>query len=180
MPRTTLLLPLLAVALSACSTSPPAPEGEVAQLAATEERNVGEWSLPGDQSRPAIEGYDPVAYFPEGGGAAQKGSPAIALNYGGVLYYFASAMNRDRFEANPSRYEPAHGGWCSWAMRDGTKTEINPKSFIVRDGRLFLFYDGLWGDTRALWLETDHGTSTDAADGQWQSVSGEEPRRGDR
>ena len=177
MQRTTLLLPLLlTLGLSACSSSPPAPEGEVAQLEATAVRNVAEWSLPSDLTRPAIEGYDPVAYFPEGGGAAQRGSPAIALNYGGVLYYFASSMNRDRFEADPSRYEPAHGGWCSWAMREGTKTEINPKSFIVRDGRLFLFYDGLWGDTRALWLGTDHGESLEAADGEWLSVSGEEPR----
>ena len=33
----------------------------------------------------------------------------------------------------------------------GSKTEADPESFTVEDGRLYVFYDGFWGDTRKSW-----------------------------
>lgn len=140
-------------------------------------RNIKEWNLPHSKAKLAIKGYDPVAYFPEGGGKPAKGSAKCSTEYKGVEYRFTSAEHRETFLANPDRYEPAHGGWCSWAMISGDKTEPDPKSFIVKDDRLFLFYDGLFGDTRAQWLKTDHDTSAAAADAQWKAMSGESARR---
>ena len=64
--------------------------------------------------------------------------------------------------ANPTQYMQAFGGWCAWAMLEGSKTDINPKSFKIFDGRLFLFYDGLWGDTRKLWNEKAQSESEEA------------------
>ena len=142
-----------------------------------EVRAIDQWDLPQKGDRLAIGGYDPVAYFPEGGGKAAKGDKAITTVFGGVTYRFASAAHRDLFLAKPGRYEPAHGGWCSWAMREGEKTEPDPKSFIVRDDRLYLFYKGLGGDTRAQWLKTDHEASVASADAEWKTISGEEPRQ---
>ena len=43
-----------------------------------------DWNLGKD--RLAIQGYDPVAYFPEGGGVAVNGDPNIATEYRGVAY----------------------------------------------------------------------------------------------
>ena len=139
-----------------------------------EDRNVEEWDLP--RSDLAIKGYDPVAYFPEGGGKAIKGKQSVTVTHEGVTYRFATTANRDRFVANPDRYEPAHGLWCSWAMSSGEKTAPNPKSFIVKDNRLFLFYDGFWGSTRDDWLKGDHDELAKKADAEWKDISGEDKR----
>jgi len=97
----------------------------------------------------ALDGYDPVAYFQ---GDPKKGSKGISLNHAGVHYRFSSAENLDRFKENPAQFEPQYGGWCAWAMYDdGGRTEANPESFKIVDEKLYLFYDGLWGDTLKLW-----------------------------
>lgn len=147
-----------------------------AQPAKEPVRSIQHWDLPSRGEKLAIGGYDPVAYFPEGGGVARKGVAEHAITHGGVTYRFVSKANADLFRANPARYEPAHGGWCSWAMINGEKTEPDPKAFIVRDGRLFLFYKGFGGDTRASWLKGDHASQTTRADGAWKRVSGEDAR----
>jgi hypothetical protein len=137
-------------------------------------RNVAEWNL--GKGRLAIQGYDPVAYFPEGGGVATPGDPNVTAELGGVVYRFASPAHRATFLANPSRYEPSHGGWCSYAMLEGDKVQVDPKSFIVKDGRLFLFYKGFLGDTRAKWLKADTAAETKTADAMWKTISGETAR----
>lgn len=152
----------------------PAP---AAQQAKTEPvRSIAEWDLP-KRTKLAIEGYDPVAYFPEGGGKPLKGSKDHEHTYKGVTYRFASREHLEMFKKAPARYEPAHGGWCSWAMADGDKTEPNPKSFIVKDDRLFLFYDCFFGDTKAQWLKGDHKDLADKADRAWKKISREEKRQ---
>ncbi len=150
----------------------------LAQSSADSGRTTAQWNLE-KSNKLAIKGYDPVAYFPEGsasGGVAVKGNPSITADYNGATYHFASEANKALFLANPSRYEPAHGGWCSWAMKDGDKVEVDPTKFIVKDNRLFLFYDGFWGDTRAKWLKMDHSTQASAADAKWKKISGESAR----
>jgi len=146
-------------------------------------RNAAEWNV--GKAKLAIQGYDPVAYFPEGGSAAVSGSESITAEYGGVVYRFATAGHREAFLANPARYEPSHGGWCSYAMLEGDKVQVDPKSFLVKDGRLFLFYRGFLGDTRAKWLKGDPAIETKTADAMWKKISGESARtqeasRGDR
>lgn len=146
----------------------------VAQAGAAPVQNVAEWNL--GKAKLAVQGYDPVAYFPEGGGAAAKGDESITAEYEGVVYRFVSPAHRERFLANPQHYEPAHGGWCSYAMLEGDKVQVDPKNFIVSDGRLFLFYKGFLGDTRAKWLKGDPATETKTADAMWKKVSGESAR----
>jgi YHS domain-containing protein len=132
-----------------------------------------------EAGKPAIDGYDPVAYFPEGGGAAKKGEKAHAYTYRGVLYHFASAANLETFKKNPRKYEPQHGGWCAYAMgKSGEKVEIDPKSFRVKEGRLFLFYKDFFTDTREKWVK-DEGQLLPKADASWKKISGEEVRNGD-
>lgn len=161
--------------------SPAAPAGQAAPTTAPAEpkapeliRNSKEWNL--GKNNLAIDGYDPVTYHPEFGGAATQGSEKIVLNYEGVVYRFATEANRQEFQRDPAKYEPAHGGWCSWAVKDADKVEIDPKSFIVKDGRLFLFYKGFFGDTRARWLKLDHQAQVKQADEQWKKLSNELPR----
>ena len=138
-------------------------------------RNPAQWNLDA-KTHLAITGYDPVAYFPEGGGRATKGDAKFAAEYKGAVYHFVSADHKEKFLVNPARYEPAHGGWCSWAMQEGDKVDVDPTSFIVRNDRLFLFYNGFLGDTRSKWLKGDHTAEARSADGNWRKLSGEEPR----
>ena len=101
----------------------------------------------------ALDGYDPVAYFPEHGGKATKGLESITTTFQGVTYRFATEANKATFLKAPASFEPQFGGWCAWAMSDGKgdKVDVDPKSFTVEDGKLYLFYDGLFGDTRKSW-----------------------------
>ena len=86
----------------------------------------------------AIDGYDPVAYFTRE--KAMKGSPDVSYVYKGVEYRFVTVGNRDLFKADPGKYEPEYGGWCAYAMGDdGTKYSINPETFKIVDGKLYLF-----------------------------------------
>ena len=149
-------------------------DAAVAESAAKDwKRNISEWDL--SKKKLAIDGYDPVAYFAEGGSKAKKGKKSITHTHKGVTYRFASTKNRDLFKATPDRYEPAYGGWCAWAMSQGGKTEVNPKSFIVKDDKLFLFYDGLFGDTKKDWKKGNHASLVTKADGNWKGFSGEAP-----
>jgi YHS domain-containing protein len=163
-----------ALLLSIGSAQAGAPAATPGDQPAEPVRKVAEWNI--GKEKLAIQGYDPVAYFPEGGGAATTGDEKITTEYGGVVYRFASPAHRERFIANPARYEPAHGGWCSYAMIRGDKVQVDPRSFIVKDGRLFLFYKGLLGNTRARWLDADHATEARTADTMWKRISGESAR----
>ncbi len=124
--------------------------------------------------RLALEGYDPVAYFEEGGGEPRVGTSELWAELHGALYRFSSSTNRDLFLANPDRYEPRYGGWCAWAMVDGERVEIDPESFLIEDGGLYLFYDGLFGDTRKLWLEKGGANLRPAADREWNNIIGKQ------
>ncbi len=123
----------------------------------------------------AIDGYDPVSYFQSD--KPLKGRKDIATVYRGVTYRFASKANQQTFLANPAQYEPAYGGWCAWAMLDADKTKPNPKSFKIVNGKLYLFYDGLWGDTLKLWNEKaaaeNESTLIETADRAWHELTGE-------
>lgn len=114
----------------------------------------------------ALKGYDPVAYFKDG---PRKGNHQITHVYRGIRYRFASESNRALFMQQPTQYEPQYGGWCAWAMADkGGRTEANPESFKVIDGKLYVFYDGLFGDTLALWNKVgDDAGLIDQANGYW-------------
>ena len=113
----------------------------------------------------AIKGYDPVAYFVSG--KAAEGKPAFATNYQGINYYFASAANRDAFKANPSKYEPQYGGWCAYAMgNDGSKVEVDPETFKIANGKLYLFYNKYFTNTKKSW-DKDEAHLMKNADANW-------------
>lgn len=99
-----------------------------------------------------LVGYDPVSYFQEGGGRPQKGLINLSLQHDGVTYRFASQENLDRFKKNPEKYLPAYGGWCAWAIAEINKrVDVDPESFEIRGGRLYVFYRDAKLDTRSMW-----------------------------
>jgi YHS domain-containing protein len=85
----------------------------------------------------AIGGYDTVAFHTQRQPAL--GSPEFTAEYQGATWRFASASNRDLFSANPAKYAPAYGGWCSAGASKGKKVATRPGEFwAVVDGQLYL------------------------------------------
>jgi len=118
----------------------------------------------------AIQGYDPVAYFKQH--AAVKGNKDLAVYYQGVTYYFSSAANKEEFKKNPALYEPQYGGWCAYAMGSkGEKVEIDPKTFKITNGKLYLFYNKFFNNTLTSWNKDETGLK-DKADVNWKKISG--------
>lgn len=116
----------------------------------------------------AIQGYDPVAYFTEH--KAVKGKKEFAVNAEGVLYYLSSAANKNLFIKNYKNYEPQYGGWCAYAMgATGEKVEIDPKTFKILGGKLYLFYNSFFNNTLTKWNK-DETTLHSNADKNWQSI----------
>lgn len=112
-----------------------------------------------------IQGYDPVAYFVST--KAIEGKKDIATVYNGVTYRFATTQNRDTFKANPAKYEPQYGGWCAYAMgAKSEKVEIDPGTFKITDGKLFLFYNKYFNNTLKKW-EKDESNLHASADKNW-------------
>lgn len=98
----------------------------------------------------AIQGYDPVSYFMQK--KAVKGKTTIISTYEGVAYKFSSQANKDLFLKNPTNYEPQFGGWCAYAMGSaGEKVEIDPETFKIVDGKLYLFYNAYFNNTLKSW-----------------------------
>lgn len=129
--------------------------------------NLGEHAL-------ALQGYDPVAYFPAGGGKPRKGLASLTATHDGVLYRFASEANRRLFLASPAAFEPQYGGWCAYAMADGEKVAIDPESFLVTDGELTLFFKAWYADTRAKW-QKDPARLARRADEAWRKLNAPRP-----
>lgn len=98
----------------------------------------------------AIEGYDPVAY--QTAGKAIKGRQEFNLATEGITYYFANAKDRDLFKSDPEKYQPQFGGWCAYAMgAAGKKVPVDPETFKVTDGKLYLFYNKYFNNTKKSW-----------------------------
>lgn len=115
----------------------------------------------------AIQGYDPVAYFKEN--KAVEGRDNIRVEKEGVTYLFSSESNKKAFEANPSKYEPQYGGYCAYAMADGEKVRIDPETFKVLDGKLYLFYNFRFTNTLKLWNK-DEGNLLPKANTEWKKI----------
>jgi len=139
---------------------------------ATRHAALADYNLPEGGSL-AVEGYDVVAYFTQN--RAVKGKPELESCYGGVRYLFATEDSRRSFAEHPRNYLPTYGGWCASAMGDkGTKVEIDPTNFKVKDGRLFLFFRGFFGDALRDWNKHEKEWEP-AADVNWRKLTGESP-----
>ncbi|WP_377841544.1 YHS domain-containing (seleno)protein [Bosea sp. UC22_33] len=118
----------------------------------------------------AIRGYDPVAYFRDGG--PRLGKPEFSVHHGGALWRFASAEHKALFEADPERYLPAYGGFCAYGTSRGYLVKIEPEAWSIVDGRLYLNYDLGVRDT---WLARTK-TYIARADGSWPRLMAKDIR----
>lgn len=114
----------------------------------------------------ALKGYDPVSYF---SGKPKKGSANHIHTVNGVTYHFSSTENLKKFKSNPFKYEPQYGGWCAYAFAiKAGKVKINPKSYKIINGKLYLFYKtALGGDTLKKWNKNNDEAQLEVAESEW-------------
>jgi len=114
------------------------------------------------------EGYDVVSYF---NNKAEKGDKRFVRTYDGVKFKFSSKENLDIFNESPKKYVPAYGGYCAYAIGvKGEKVSIDPETFEIRNGKLYLFYNS-WGiNTLELWEKEGAEILRDRADNNWKKI----------
>lgn len=135
-------------------------------FAQTTTKRTSEFNL---DKKVALQGYDPVAYFKQN--KPTKGKKELSASYEGVIYYFSTQANKDVFAKNPASYEPQYGGWCAFAMGDyNEKVEVNPETFKILDGKLYLFYNAYFNNTLKSWNKNE-ATLKKKADANWKKRS---------
>ena len=115
----------------------------------------------------ALEGYDPVSYFDN---KPLEGKKDFQFTYKGVTYQFVNTTNLTKFKSSPEKFEPAYGGWCAYAMGEtGEKVKIDPETFKVVEGKVFVFYN-FWGNnTLTDWNKNEKNLKTQG-DQNWKKI----------
>lgn len=110
------------------------------------------------------DGYDVVAYFTLG--QATKGTSRYRHKWLGSEWHFVNSEHRELFIKNPIKYFPQYGGYCSSAMSQGFLVPVDPTSWTIVDGKLYLHFSK---QSHAGW-----GKNRDAnianADANWEKI----------
>ncbi len=117
----------------------------------------------------AAQGLDVVTFFNK---SPKKGSENFSANYGGGKFLFSSKENKEKFEGSPEAFAPQYGGYCAIAMSEDKEVIPNPKSWEIRDGKLYFFTRMLFGiiDAKRQWVK-DPLTKRDLADAAWAKMN---------
>ncbi|WP_456440236.1 YHS domain-containing (seleno)protein [Psychroserpens sp.] len=114
------------------------------------------------------EGYDVVSYFEN---TAIEGKKEFKTTYENATYKFSSEDNLNTFINNPKKYIPQYGGYCAYAIAEKSKkVKIDPETFEIRDGKLYLFYNSWGTNTLELWLENNVKGLQKKADKNWEAI----------
>ncbi|MET2984623.1 YHS domain-containing (seleno)protein [Aureibaculum conchae] len=117
------------------------------------------------------QGYDVVAYFSN---KAIKGNKKFATDYDGAKFMFSSDENLKLFLKNPKKHVPQYGGFCAYAIgKNGEKVSIDPKTFEIRDSKLYLFYNAWGTNTFKLWKDEGAEKLRKQADKNWEQIISE-------
>lgn len=114
------------------------------------------------------DGYDVTEYFNDN---AIKGNSLYISKFNGAMYKFLSIENKNKFDANPKKYQPQYGGYCAYAVGvNASKVSINPKSYLVDNNKLYLFYDNVLVDTKQKWLDNNPQKLSQKANENWIKI----------
>ncbi len=117
----------------------------------------------------AVEGYDVVSYF---NNSVKKGNKSFVSIHNGISYKFSSEKNLNTFKSNPEKYIPQYGGYCAYAVAvKGKKVSINPETYEIRNGKLYLFYNAWVTNTLALWNKESPEKLVSKADANWKTIT---------
>lgn len=127
-----------------------------------------------DSQNLAVQGYDLTEYFVNN--RAIKGSNNFVSTYKGIKYYFVNSYNKSIFEYNPESYLPQFGGYCAYGFAFEEKEKgrlgkysVNPESFKVVNGKLYLFYKA-WGNDVVKDWNRDEERFIEKANRIWKEI----------
>lgn len=112
----------------------------------------------------AIKGYDAVAYH-----SVNKplvGKNAFVFEWNEAKWLFANEEHMRLFMDFPDRYAPKYGGYCAYAVSQGSTADIDPEAWTIVKNRLYLNLDK---ETQKLW-ENDMAANINKADSNWPGV----------
>lgn len=112
----------------------------------------------------ALGGYDPVSYFREQ--KAERGRPEFRYRYNDSTWHFSSELHRDLFAADPQQYAPQYGGFCAYAISQGQLVPVDPYSWTIHAGKLYLNYSTR---VREAW-RANPGRYVEAAAENWEKL----------
>ena len=119
-----------------------------------------------DETRLAISGYDPVAYFTDG--KPVPGLTEFEHLWHDARWRFASAGHRALFVGDPNRYAPQYDGYCAGGVSSDAphKDTVDPEAWAIVDGKLYLTHT-----TRSLdrWSQ-NQAEKIKTADGNWPTI----------
>ena len=114
------------------------------------------------------DGYDVVSYFDM---KAVEGSEDFIATYQDIKYKFSSQDNLNTFLKNPKAYIPQYGGYCAYAVAESSKkVDIDPETFEIRDGKLYLFYNSWGNNTLKKWNKKNVKGLQKKADLNWEAI----------
>lgn len=113
----------------------------------------------------AVDGYDVVAYFTRG--EPVEGSVKYSVEWNGAEWRFASDEHLERFRADPERYAPAYGGFCAYAVAEGSTAAGDPEYWAIHEDRLYLNYNA---EIQARW-NANREAYVAAANDNWPGVA---------
>ncbi|MGI9317793.1 MAG: YHS domain-containing (seleno)protein [bacterium] len=121
----------------------------------------------------AIGGYDSVAYHDPNAintHTASEGSKGWVVEWRGAKWRFVSEESYNAFKADPEKYRPAYGGFCSNALSLGEGLiRTDGAHWEILDDRLHLFYAARGRDR---WLDGNHARYREQADLAWKEITG--------
>lgn len=132
------------------------------------------WHWFADEAGLALGGYDPVAYHTVA--EALVGTEALEQEHAGLRYRFSDEATLELFREEPERYLPAFGGWCALGLgldpkaigAPQSRTQPDPTSFKLVDGRLLLYARLPGWDARSVWDRSDETILLERAEAFWQ------------
>jgi enamine deaminase RidA (YjgF/YER057c/UK114 family) len=124
----------------------------------------------GGETRLAISGYDPVAYFTDG--KPVPGLTEFEHVWHDARWHFASASHRDLFVRDPNRYAPQYDGYCAGGAGDAGvfgphKDTVDPEAWAIVDGKLYLTHTRY---TMGRW-RPNSAENIKRADANWPAVT---------
>ncbi|MFD2916648.1 YHS domain-containing (seleno)protein [Psychroserpens luteus] len=115
------------------------------------------------------KGYDVVAYFDN---QAIEGKKEFTGTYDSIKFKFSSEKNLKTFNASPEKFIPQYGGYCAYAIAEKSKkVDIDPKTFEIRDGKLYLFYNSWGNNTLNTWKKNNVKGLQSKADKNWEAMN---------
>ena len=91
----------------------------------------------GEDKHLMLFGHDVVSYFTEG--THRPGNPAIKSVYKAVTFRFSKSEHKALFDANPEKYIPQFGGYCTNGIVYGIPWGGDADTWRIIDGKLYIF-----------------------------------------